>query len=49
MTIAIVARQDTREAATILPPQRELLKMPYGLTIFSGACVAAIGALRWHL
>jgi prepilin peptidase CpaA len=49
LTLAVVGRRGARQAISLFPEQEQMLKMPYGLTIFAGVCIAAGSALRWHL
>ncbi len=31
-----------------MPGDREVLTMPYGVSIFAGVCIAALGVMLWH-
>ena len=44
----VVGRNSWSEATGLIPDSELMLKVPYGLSIFVGVCVAAIGELAWH-
>ena len=42
-------RTKLTDAQSMLPDEKKMLQMPYGLAIFTGICLAAGSKLLWHV
>jgi Flp pilus assembly protein protease CpaA len=48
MSLFVFARGRLHDRCDLLPKSNEMVAIPYGLAIFGGVCIAALGVFLWR-